>query len=617
MLSRRAFVAGSALPLVADSRQRPNILWISCEDMSPQLGCYGDPLAITPNLDRLAAQGTRFRHAYSTIGVCAPSRSAIITGMYASSLGSHNMRSTATLPSSVRCFPEYLRSAGYFCTNNSKTDYNFPVPKESWDESSAKAHWKNRPANKPFFSVFNLTITHESRIPFRGADHIKQTRRLKASERRDPSKVRVPSYYPDTPEVRRDLANVHDLITQMDYEAGDLLKQVEQAGLLENTIVFFWSDHGVGLPRAKRWLYNASTHVPMIVRIPEKFRYKSQGTPNSWDERLVSLLDLGPTVLNLAGVPVPSYMQGQAFLGRDLKPSRKYVYGARDRMDERYDMVRSVCDGKYRYIRNFDAHQPYCQYMNTSEKNPTMREIRRVENPPEACKLFKAPRKPVEELYETGKDTDEVRNLADRPEYQSTLRKMRKELDEWMRESRDLGLIPETEVLAMARRYGSEAAILQQSENKDLLPKLLAVVRAGERQNIDGLGHTLADRHAAVRSRACVQLGALGKIPKNILSRLQQLLTDESWSVRIRAAEALIRCGEPPEGPLKTLIAGLANDSEWVRLEAALALDEIGEAARPALAALRKAMPADGSRYVSRVVNHTVNSLTGSRNEVA
>jgi uncharacterized sulfatase len=617
MLSRRAFVAGPALPLVADTRRRPNILWISCEDISPQLGCYGDPLAITPNLDQLATQGARFRHAYSTIGVCAPCRSAIITGVYASSLGSHNMRCSATPPSYVRCFPEFLRSAGYYCTNNSKTDYNFATPKEAWDDSSAKAHWKNRPPNKPFFSVFNLTITHESRILFRGADHIKQTRRLKATERRDPAKVRVPAYYPDTPEVRRDLANVHELITQMDYEAGDLLKQVEQAGLLEDTIVFFWSDHGVGLPRAKRWLYDSSTHVPLIVRIPERLRHKGQGVPNSWDERLVSLLDLGPTVLNLAGVPVPSYMQGQAFLGPDLKPPRKHVYAARDRMDERYDMVRAVFDGRFRYIRNFDAHQPYYQYMNTSEKNPTMREIRRIENPPEACKLFKAPRKPVEELYETGKDPDEVQNLAALPQYQSTLRKMRKELEEWMRETRDLGLIPESEMLAMARRYGSEASILQQAENRDLLPKLLAVVRAGEHQNIDGLGSALNDRHAAVRSRAAVQLGALGKIPKNILTKLQGLLQDDSWSVRIRAAEALIRCGESPEAPLKTLIAGLTADAEWTRLEAALALDEVGEAARPALAALRNAIPNDKNRYVARVANCTVNRLTGSNNEIA
>lgn len=617
MLSRRAFVASPALPLVADTRRRPNILWISCEDISPQLGCYGDPAAITPNLDRLATQGVRFRHAHSTIGVCAPSRSAIITGVYAPSLGTHNMRCSATPPSYIRCFPEFLRSAGYYCTNHSKTDYNFATPKEAWDESSAKAHWKNRPANKPFFSVFNLTITHESRILFRGADHIRQTMRLKPAERRDPSKVRVPAYYPDTPEVRRDLANVHELITQMDYEAGDLLKQVEQAGLLEDTIVFFWSDHGVGLPRAKRWLYDSSTHVPLIVRIPERFRWKGQGVPNSWDERLVSLLDLGPTVLNLAGVPVPSYMQGQAFLGPDLKPPRKYVYAARDRMDERYDMVRAVFDGRFRYIRNFDAHQPYYQYMNTSEKNATMREIRRVPNPPEPCKLFKAPRKPVEELYETGKDPDEVRNLAALPQHQSTLRRMRKELDQWMREIHDLGLIPESEIAAMAKRYGSEASILQQAGNHDLLPKLLAVVRAGEQQNIDGLGNALSDRHAAVRSRAAVQLGALGKIPKDILAKLQGLLHDDSSSVRIRAAEALIRCGEASEQPLKTLIEGLTAEVEWTRLEAALALDEIGEAARPALAALRSAIPNDKNRYVARVANCTVNRLTGSNNDVA
>ena len=246
---------------------RPNILWITCEDMSPNLGCYGDTYAVTPNLDRLAARGVRYTHVFSHAGVCAPSRSGLITGMYPTSLGSHHMRCTTTLPGFVKCFPEYLRNAGYFCTNQSKTDYNFPVPPGAWDvPGGAKAHWRNRQPGQPFFSVFNLTITHESRIraKYEKLDH-------------DPAQAVLPPYLPDTPLVRRDWARYHDLITQMDAQAGQLLGQLEEDGLADDTIVFFFSDHGVGLPRAKQWIYDAGTHVPLIVFFPEKYRHLAPG----------------------------------------------------------------------------------------------------------------------------------------------------------------------------------------------------------------------------------------------------------------------------------------------------------------------------------------------------
>ncbi len=613
-ISRRSFLAQSVV-LAAQDKPRPNILWISCEDMSPQMGCYGDPLAITPNLDRLSSQGVRFRHAYSIIGVCAPSRSGIITGVHPTSLGSHHMRCNAALPAHIRCFPEYLREAGYYCTNNSKTDYNFPVPKGAWDESGNRAHWKNRPAGKPFFSVFNLTTTHESRILPRGAGHLAQTRRLKPDERRDPARATVPPYYPDTPEVRRDLANVHETITQMDYQAGDLLAELEQAGLGGDTIVFFWSDHGVGLPRAKRWLYDSSTHVPLIVRIPEKHRSAGQGKPGAASDQLVSLMDLGPTVLHLAGIPAPSHMHGQAFLGPNPPAPRSYVYGARDRMDERYDMVRAVFDGRFRYIRNFDWRYPHYQYMDTPEQGATMRDLRRLHEQgklrPEADRYFSA--KPVEELYDTRSDAHEITNLATLREHQATLARLRAECLAWMKASGDLGLIAEPELEELGRQAGSRHAILER--NTGLQDQLLEAAKATDAGDAASLLILVENKNAAVRVRALIGLSTIKSLPSQASARIGRAFADPSPAVRVAAARIPAASGD--QAALQVLVKELENAAEWVRLGAAQALDEAGVHARAAVPALQKAVGGDSNRYVVRVANRVVNRLTGGNREAA
>lgn len=555
--------------------------------MSPQLGCYGDALAITPHIDALAKQGVRYMQAHSVIGVCAPSRSSIITGMYPPSIGTLHMRCTAKLPAHIRCFPEYLREAGYYCTNNAKTDYNFQHPKTVWDESSRKAHWKNRPADKPFFAVFNFEVSHESRLPLRGEALAKQIPHVNPGERRDPAKVTVPPYYPDTPEVRRDLANVYDTVTEMDWQVGEKLRELEEAGLADDTIVFYWSDHGVGLPRAKRWLYDSSTHVPLVVRIPEKYRVNGQGKPGSTNDEPVSLMDLGPTVLNLVGVPVPGHMQARAFLGANLKPKRRYVYGARDRMDERYDMVRMLSDGRYRYIRNFNPEKPHYQYMNTSEKTPTMRELRRLHDAgklhEEADRYFKP--KPVEELYDTSQDPHEVRNLAGKPEHKARLETMRRELLAWMKEIGDLGLMPETELIELEKKYGSRYAILRQPEQRGVIDKLLAPEKAAAN-----------DPSAAVRAVVAKRRPSA------------EMLQDSSAAVRIAAAQGL--------GNAAAVAKELESPEEWTRLLAAIALDEMGEKARPVVPALQAVIGKDPNKYVSRVANRTVNVLLGTRNEV-
>ena len=421
-------------------KRRLNFLWISCEDISPDLGCYGDDYAHTPNLDRLARQGCRYTNAFVCFPVCAPTRSSIITGLHPGTLGTVHMRTKnkgyeAVPPAHVKCFTEYLRAAGYYCTNRSKTDYQFRSPFTAWDECSKKAHWRSRPGNMPFFSVINLTTTHESRCWPRTGEKLIH----------DPAKVAVPPYYPDTPIVRENLARYYDNITKMDKQAGAILEQLEQDGLNDRTVVFFWSDHGRGLPRCKRWPYDSGLHVPLIIRWPGKIK------PGSVCDDLVNLIDLAPTLLDLAGLHVPSYMQGRVLLGDRKDKPREYVFGGRNRMDlGSNDYIRTARDKRYRYIRNFTPDVPYAQHIEYMEKMPIMREWRRLHAEGRLTgvqKLFFRHPKPPEELYDILADPHEVKNLADSPEHQGTLKRMRAALERWIKNSGDLGGLDEEELI--------------------------------------------------------------------------------------------------------------------------------------------------------------------------
>lgn len=430
-----AFAAAATRP------SKPNILWISAEDLSPDFGCYGDKDATTPNLDRFALQGVRFDKAFSSAPVCSPSRSSIITGMYASSVGTHNHRSDVIPPTYVRCFTEYLRAAGYFCTNNLKTDYNFSVPGTAWDQNGKNAHWRNRESkDQPFFAVFNLLETHESRDMNLNGEYTHLTDELSPAEKHDPAKLKLPAYYPDTPIVRANWARWYDCVTVMDRRAGELLKELEKDGLAENTIVFFWGDHGRGLPRGKRWAYDSGLRVPLIVRWP------GQIEAGSVREDLVSLMDLGPTLLSLAVIEAPAHMQGRAFLGDLQKPAPPYIFSTRDRMDEVPDMIRSVRDGRYRYIRNFQPEKPYAQPIQYMDNSPIMQEWRRLAGEGKltgAPALFFAPHKPVEELYDEQEDPNEVRNLAADPQQRERIAAMRSAMVKWMEQIDDKGFVPE------------------------------------------------------------------------------------------------------------------------------------------------------------------------------
>src|SRR5215471_6503135 len=433
------------------ANKQPNIIWLILDDASPTLGCYGDEQAITPSMDRLAREGTRFTRAFTHAPVCAPSRSGLVTGMYPTTIGSHHMRSKLINPPET--FMSLLRKAGYYVAWPGKTDFNFdPVdPKEATFIAAPPGSYDNRsdwlagaPPRQPFFAYLNLGVVHESQVRADAAQHAKNTSRLKPEERHNPSKMRVPAYWPDAPEMRHEVAQYYDLMTAADYQVGDVLAWLDKYSLSDNTVVFLFSDHGRGMPREKRWVYDSGIHVPLVVRWPGHIE------PGTVREDLIAFVDFAPTMLTIAGTSVPARMRGSVFLGERRGAEREYVFAARDRMDETVDRIRAVRDKRFEYIRNFHPELPYSQRIAYNEENPTMRTWRRlyIEGKLTGSPArFFTPTKPKEELYDTLTDHDEVRNLVADPTYGKVLIRMRSALDKWIKETRDLGEIPEEELI--------------------------------------------------------------------------------------------------------------------------------------------------------------------------
>lgn len=604
----------------ANADDRPNILWLSAEDISPHLGCYGDPHAITPFLDSLAANGIRYTNAFTTAGVCAPNRSGIITGMYQTSLGTQHMRCQAKLPRHIKPFTTFLRSAGYYCTNNSKTDYQFTTPKDAWDESSGKAHWKNRPDDhRPFFAVFNFVGCHESGIAST-SKYEAVTQALTAEQRQDADSLSTfPPYYPRTPAALEDWKRNYELITALDIWCQEHVQALKKAGLYENTIIFFWSDHGVGLPRAKRWLYDSGTHIPLIVHVPTKYRHLTDLTPGSATDRLVSSIDFGATVLNLGNVERPQYMQGQAFLGAKRPTAREFVYGARDRMDERYDIIRMVRDKRFKYIRNYEPLKTYYQYMNTPEKGATMRDLRSLHD---AGKLMGAPayyfsnHKPVEELYDTQKDPHELTNLANSEDHQEILSRLRQVHIQWVQETKDLGLIAEPILIERESKLGNQYDILRRTDDPTLVQRIseTALLASEGPKAKSQLAKALLDNDAAVRYWAATGLGNIGQQAASTSKQLKSMLnTEPSSVVRTAVARALCMFNQA-DIALPTLVHELHHGQQWERLHAAIVLDQIGNQAEPVIPEMHKALKprpdlyARG-KYVVRVINRALNQL--------
>lgn len=439
------------MPSSDDFPDTPNILWIIVEDVSPRFGCYGDDIARSPNVDRLAEEGRRYTNAFATAPVCSPSRSAVHTGVHQTALGTHHHRAshgTRGLPGPydpvppyyVKLLSEYLRQEGYYCTTNRRNaDFQIPMPVSAFNDTDPTADYRDRADGQPFFSIVNPSQTHESEM---WADEDEEALTT------DPAAVEVPPYFPDTPKVRRTLARHYDNIERADEQIGELLDALERDGVLDETVVFLWSDHGEGLPRGKRWLYDSGINVPLIVRWPDEIE------GGAVSDRLVSTLDLAPTVLQVAGTDVPTHMSGKSFLGSDDDGEREYIFAARDRHDDFFDTVRAVRDSRYKYIRNYRPDQPYLLWNSYRNRHPVMQELHRLDLEDELDseeQWFFQEQRPPEELYDLESDSHELDNLASKLDHRSTLERMRGALDEQIDETGDWGLTSEDELVDAVR----------------------------------------------------------------------------------------------------------------------------------------------------------------------
>jgi uncharacterized sulfatase len=597
------------LSLSVTAADRPNFLWISSEDNGPHLGCYGDANAVTPNLDALAARGLRYTRAWSNAPVCAPARTTVISGLYPPSTGSEHMRSETSLPDSMKMFPVYLREAGYYCTNASKEDYNLVKTGQVWDESSKKGHWKNRADGQPFFAVFNSTISHESQI----RNQIGEADRI-----HDPAKMRVPAYHPDTPEVRRDWAQYYDRLTMMDAELGGRLREIEEAGLADDTIIFYWGDHGSGMPRNKRWPYHSGLHVPLIVHVPEKWKHLAPDdyAVGGTSDRLVSFVDFAPTMLSLAGLVPKEWMQGIAFAGKFKAAARKFNYGFRGRMDERIDLVRSVTDGRYVYLRHYLPHRIYGQHIDYMFQTPTTRVWRGLFD---EGKLNEAQshfwrEKPAEELYDLESDRDEVKNLVGSPAHEAVLEQMRLAHADWEREIRDVGFLPEAEI--HARSIGSTPHEMGQDRDKyDFDAVFAAAQLASSRRSEDlpAIIDLLGSADNGVRYWGATGLLIHGERGYEAgKTELMKSLGDPSPSVAIAAAELLGRFGTDgeKEKALEVLLvrANQEAGNVYEAIPAAAALDYLGEIALTKREEI-EALPRKSSNPVPRTDGYVGNLL--------
>lgn len=605
--------AGPALSGIrAADTPRPNILWITCEDTSPHLGAYGDTFAVTPALDAFARAGVRYTQAFAYTGVCAPSRSCLITGVLPPRLGSHHMRSTTRLPDVVKCFPEYLRAAGYYASNNVKEDYNFVTPRTAWDESSNRAHWRKRAPGQPFFSVFNFTVTHQSQIFCPEKKYQENTRRLTPAQRRDPAKVTVPPFHPDTPEFRREWARHYENVTAMDYQVADVLAELAADGLADDTIVFFFSDHGTGMPGVKMWAWGPSLQVPFIVRFPKKWQHLAPAAPGGSTDRLVTFLDFAPTVLSLAGVPLPAHFQGTAFLGAQAGPPREFIFGGKDRQGECADTVRYVRDHRFQYLRNFQPHVTPAQYMSYVWQHESMRTWERLHREGKltgAPARFFAPTKPVEELYDVQRDPWQVNNLAGDPAYARELARLRATLAAQMQAAGDLGLLPEREL--HVRSAGSTPYAIATDPQRNPLPELQRAADLANRpdpKNLPALRDLLRASDPAIRWWGAIGLLTLGAAAQPAADALVAALEDASPDVRLTAAEALAQLGRLDRA-LPVLEAALRSEDIFARFTALTIAVRLEARARPLLPAIRQAKltvagQKDLSDYVGRMVDY-------------
>lgn len=527
---------------IAQAQERPNILWLTCEDNNIDwVGCYGNPHADTPNIDKLASEGFQYMHCYANAPVCAPSRSTWITGMHSISTGTFQMRSRYEIPHDrIKYYPDLLKANGYYVGNDRKTDYNIGgrPDKDCWDNPE-KVDWRALKDNQPFFQVINATESHESKAQ---GDVDNTTH--------DPSNTRLHDYHPDLPDVRKNYAKYHDAVKRMDSRIGSALERLKELGLAENTIVVHNSDHGGVLPRSKRFLFQTGIHCPLIVRIPEAYKQLwPNSRPGSKIDRLVSFVDMPKTWLTLTGTKVPEYMHGTVFLGPKTEPEQEYHFAFRGRMDERLENARAICNKRFLYIRNYMPYVPWMQhlsYMWKLKATVAWKQHVRSGNATEVQSRFFLPKGWTEELYDMQTDPDNLSNLINDPAHKEMASKLRAELRRQQVKFHDSGLIPESEMVRLAAE--SNLTIFDYVRDPKLysVPDLLDAADLAlekNRANLPALKERLASPKVGVRYWA-----AVGCFLLNDATSVSGCLDDESHEVRAIAAWAMINAGDKDAG---------------------------------------------------------------------
>lgn len=578
MTIRRDFWGVVALLLiltsVASAADKPNILWLTCEDNNVNwVGCYGNPFADTPNIDKLAKEGFQYMHCYSNAPVCAPQRSTWITGIHAISMGTHPMRSRYPIPhDKIKYYPDLLKQAGYYVGNARKTDYNIGgrPDGEAWDTN--KVNWNTLKAQQPFFMVINSTKSHESRA-FGDINNTTHS----------PDKVRLAKYHPDIPDMRKNYAHYHDAVKNMDADIGNALAELEKAGLAENTIVIHNSDHGGVITRSKRFLFNSGTHCPLIIRIPEKFKQLRPGRVGSKVDDIVSFVDMPKTWLSICGIKPPAYMQGKVFLGPDSE-TRDYHVSFRTRMDERCDNVRAIRDQKFLYIRNYMPYAPWGQHLNYlwNMKATLAWEAYHKAGKTNAITGRFFGTKPMEELYDTTVDPDNVHNLIDDPQYSNEVKRLSEKLDEWQLKHYDSGLLPESEIVKRSEECGKTIyEMVRDPKLYNLKGYQKAAALALERnpENLKTFYKNLEDKDSGIRYWAIVGCFNLQPDASLDMDIIRKSLTDDSDHVRVMAAWILYR-----DGDKETAQASwneLLRDSSYASLKIFNIVDWIGDGIDP------------------------------------
>ncbi len=527
----------------AEQEARPNILWITSEDNSSHwLGCYGNPQAKTPYIDALSAEGITFDRAYSNAPVCAVARSTILMGIHAPTMGTQHMRSRHAIPADWQSHAQLLRQDGYYSTNNSKTDYNIlGDDRAHWHESSNQAHFRNRPnAETPFFAIFNLMESHESSL-FKN--------RPLAPRRLTPDEVDLPPYLPDLPEIRTDIARYHDRVEDMDARVGEILADLENAGLADTTIVFYYSDHGGVLPRDKRYLEETGVRVPLVIRIPEKFQHLSPFGPDERTGEIVTFADLAPPLLSLAGIPVPENMQGRPFLGtnRVEPPGDHIAFLFADRFDELYRMRRGITDGNWKYIRNFTPHLPLAPYSFYQFGQPGWVAYREAWENGDLEGIHHDlwhPPAGSEQLHDLSADPWETKNLAGDPAHAARLAEFRERLKTTMIAKRDTGVVPEPLFPTIAATSTIAGAVGDDDFPMRELTRIAFLASEGDAANLPALKRAITSPHPVARYWAALGIRILAEDGAPAADALAPLLEDEHSVIRTTAAEALHTLGD-------------------------------------------------------------------------